>query len=137
MRRKFEPTGTQQIVFDAFGMTRIAGILPLGQYHIGDNDRASDGTAARLDQGHAHSRIGIEHGLHFFRVDLQPGEYDMRCSGIEGAGSMTLKITTGEARFVEVAARLGIGSARCTIFEATDQQGRSAIAHSKRAAEIK
>ena len=73
----------------------------------------------------------------YFRVDVQPGEYDMRCSGSEGAGSTTLRIAAGEVRFVEVAARLGLGSARCAIFEVTEQQGRSAIAHGKRAAEIR
>jgi hypothetical protein len=73
----------------------------------------------------------------YFRVDLKPGEYDMRCSGIEGAGSTAVRIAPGETRFVEVAARLGIGSARCAIFEVSEQQGRSAIAHSKRAAEIR
>jgi hypothetical protein len=73
----------------------------------------------------------------YFRVDLQPGDYDARCSGAENAGSTTVRIAPGETRFVEVAARLGFGSARCAIFEVTEQQARSAIAHGKRAAEIK
>jgi len=73
----------------------------------------------------------------YFRVNLEPGQYDLRCSSIEGAGSTTVRIATGETRFVEVAARLGIGSARCAVFEVAEQQGRAAIAHGSRAAEIK
>ena len=73
----------------------------------------------------------------YFRIDLQPGEYDARCSGTGAAQSTTIRIATGETRFVEVASRMGFGSTRCAIFEVTEQQGRSAIAHGKRAAEIK
>lgn len=73
----------------------------------------------------------------YFRVDLQPGDYDMRCSSTENSRSTTVSVATGETRFVEVAARIGLGAARCAVFEVPEQQGRSAIAHSKRAAEIR
>ena len=73
----------------------------------------------------------------YFRIDLQPGEYDARCSSTENAKSTTVKIATGEIRFVEIAPSLGFVVARCAISEVTEQQGRSAIAHGNRAAEIK
>lgn len=73
----------------------------------------------------------------YFRIDVQAGDYDMRCGSIESAASTTVRVAAGETHFVEVAARLGLGSARCAIFEVTEQQGRSAIAHSRRAAEIR
>jgi hypothetical protein len=73
----------------------------------------------------------------FFRVDLEPGDYDLRCSSMEGAGSATVRIAAGETRFVEVAARMGFGSARCAIFEVAAEQGRAAIANGRRAAETR
>ena len=72
----------------------------------------------------------------YFRVEVQPGDYDMRCSSSEGSGSTIVRIAAGETRYVEVAARLGLGSARCAIFEVSEQQGRSAVGHGRRAAEI-
>ena len=69
----------------------------------------------------------------YFRVDVQPSDYDMRCGATENSSSTTVSIATGETRFVEIATRF----ARCTILEVTEQQGRSAIAHGKRAAEIR
>ena len=73
----------------------------------------------------------------YFRIDLQPGEYDTRCSSTENSRSTTISIATGETRFVEIAPRFGVAVARCAIFEVPEQQGRSAITHGKRAAEIK
>ena len=95
------------------------------------------GAAIALNASVGQRMLGQLGPGNYFRVDLQPGDYDMRCSSTENSRSTTVSIATGETRFVEVAARIGLGAARCAVFEVTEQQGRSAIAHGKRAAEIK
>ena len=95
------------------------------------------GAAIALNASLGQRMLGQLGPDNYFRVDVQPGDYDTRCSSTENARSITVRIATGETRFVEFAPRFGFVVARCAIFEVTEQQGRSAIAHGKRAAEIK
>lgn len=72
----------------------------------------------------------------WFRVDLDPGRYDMRCSGGENSESTIVQLATGETRFVEAAVRMGMFAHRCGIFEVPPDKGRAAILAGRRAAEI-
>jgi len=95
------------------------------------------GAAIALNASVGQRMLGQLGPDNYFRVDDQPGDFDMRCSSTENSRSTTISIATGETRFVEIAPRFGFVVARCAISEVTEQQGRSAIAHGKRAAEIK
>ena len=95
------------------------------------------GAAIALNASLGQRMLGQLGPDNYFRVDILPGDYDMRCSSTENSRSTTVRIATGETRFVEIAPRFGFVVARCAISEVTEEQGRSAIAHGKRAAEIK
>ena len=73
----------------------------------------------------------------WFLVDVEPGQYDMRCSAGEGSDSKVVAIATGEIRYVEVAIRMGVMQPRCAVFEVTAEQGRNAVMGGKRAQEIR
>jgi hypothetical protein len=73
----------------------------------------------------------------WFRVDLDPGQYDIRCSGGENSDSKIIQLAAGEIRFVEMAIRLGLMAARCAVFETTPEKGRAAVLAGRRAAEIR
>jgi hypothetical protein len=72
----------------------------------------------------------------WFRIDLDPGRYDVRCSGGENSESVIVQLASGETRFVEAAVRLGMFAPRCGIFEVSPEKGRTAVLAGRRAAEI-
>lgn len=72
----------------------------------------------------------------WFKLDVEPGQYDMRCTA-ENTASTPLAIAAGETRYVETAVRMGLMAPRCAIFEVTSEVARPAILRGKRAAEIK
>jgi hypothetical protein len=73
----------------------------------------------------------------YFRVDLPPGAYNLRCNTSEVARVLSVQLDPGQIRFVEIAARHGINDARCAIFEVEAGKGRSAIMAGQRALEIR
>lgn len=72
----------------------------------------------------------------WFQLDVDPGQYDIRCTGGEGADSKIVAIASGETRYVEVAIRMGVIQPRCAVFEVMPEQGRKAVLGGKRAAVI-
>lgn len=73
----------------------------------------------------------------WFRVDVPPGTYDIRCLGQEASDSKMIELAVGEIRFVEAAMRLGFVAARCAVFEVDAAKGRQAVLSGKRAQEIR
>lgn len=72
----------------------------------------------------------------WFRIDVEPGTYDVRCTTPEASGSQSVQIASGETRFVEAAIRMGFVAPRCAVFEVAPEKGRSAVTGGKRAQEI-
>ena len=73
----------------------------------------------------------------WFLIDVEPGQYDMRCSAGEGSDSKIVGIAAGETRYVEVAMRMGVMQPRCAVFEVNAEQGQKAVMGGKRAQEIR
>ena len=72
----------------------------------------------------------------WFRIDVEPGTYDVRCTTPEASASKSVQIAPGETRFVEAAIRMGFVEPRCAVFEVAPEKGRSAVTGGKRAQEI-
>jgi len=73
----------------------------------------------------------------WFAIDVEPGQYDIRCNAGEGADSKIVAIAAGEIRYVEVAMRVGVMAPRCAVFEVAAAQGQKAVMGGKRAQEIR
>jgi len=73
----------------------------------------------------------------WFLVDVDPGQYDMRCNAPESSDSKIVAIAAGETRYVEVAIRMGLVQPRCAVFEVNAEQGQKAVLGGKRAQEIR
>ena len=71
----------------------------------------------------------------WFRIDVEPGTYDVRCMTPEASGSTSVQIASGETRFVEAAIRMGFVAPRCAVFEVAPEKGRAAVTGGKRAQE--
>lgn len=72
----------------------------------------------------------------WFRIDVEPGTYDIRCTTPEASDSKSFQIASGETRFVEAAIRMGFVAPRCAVFEVAPEKGRSAVVRGKRAQEV-
>jgi hypothetical protein len=72
----------------------------------------------------------------WFRIDVEPRTYDIRCTTPEASDSRSIQIASGETRFVEAAIRMGFVAPRCAVFEVAPEKGRSAVVVGKRAQEI-
>jgi hypothetical protein len=74
----------------------------------------------------------------WFRIDLDPGQYLIRCISKENNNDTNVQLRADEIRFVEMAARLGLPSRgpRCAVFETTPEKGRAAVLGGHRAAEL-
>jgi len=73
----------------------------------------------------------------WFRVDVPPGTYDVRCTAPEASDSKLIQVAAGEIRYVEVAMRMGFVTGRCAVFEVDAAKGRQAVSGGKRAQEIR
>jgi hypothetical protein len=69
----------------------------------------------------------------WFRIEVEPGTYQLRCTTAEASQLVQVAIAAGEIRFVEIAFRLGFTSPRCAIFEVMPEQGRKAVSAGRRA----
>jgi hypothetical protein len=73
----------------------------------------------------------------WFRLELEPGTYDVRCSGNENSNSTLVQLASGETRLIETGIRFGWVSPRCSVFEVPAVTARPAVLANKRAREIR
>ena len=69
----------------------------------------------------------------WFRIDVEPGTQQLRCTTPEASEALQPQIAAGEIRFVEIAIRIGWAAPRCAIFEVTGDKGRAAVLAGRRA----
>jgi hypothetical protein len=72
----------------------------------------------------------------WFRIDLDPGQYVIRCTSKENSDDRNVQLAADEIRFVEIAPRFGIRSPRCAVVETSPEIGRVAVWAGRRAAEL-
>ncbi len=72
----------------------------------------------------------------YFRLDLDAGEYDVRCMG-ENTVSVPMRLARGETRFLSVSPRLGVASSRCSAVEVDAAKGHAGVMSGQRAHEIR
>jgi hypothetical protein len=71
----------------------------------------------------------------WFRVELPPGNYDVRASGRDGSGSLDISLTAGQTRYLAVKeANWAVGG---TVTELPLDQGRLLVMSGQRAREIR
>jgi TPR repeat protein len=63
----------------------------------------------------------------WLRRDLEPGQYDVRCTGGENSASTIVALTAGETRFVGVTAGIGWAAPRCALAEVAAAEGRAGV----------
>lgn len=73
----------------------------------------------------------------WFRVDVAPGNLDVRCAGGEGSKFASVTLAAGETRFVETRATTGWWGSRCEIGEIADAAGRDLVRRGQRAIELR
>jgi hypothetical protein len=69
----------------------------------------------------------------WFRIDLDPGSQQLRCTTAEASEALQVQVGAAEIRFVEVAIRIGLAAPRCAISEVSPEKGQAAIRAGRRA----
>jgi hypothetical protein len=82
------------------------------------------------------SRLGALAQDTWFRVDRDPGQYEIRCTSAENSQASIVQLAADEIRFVEIALRFGIRTPRCAVVETTSENGRVAVLAGRRAQEL-
>lgn len=72
----------------------------------------------------------------WFLIELEPGEYDVRCNA-ENSASAIVRIGPGETRFVDVSPAFGVMAPRCSVVETNAQQGQQGVLAGNRARAIR
>jgi hypothetical protein len=82
------------------------------------------------------NRLGALAQDTWFRVELDPGQYVIRCTSAENSQASIVHLAADEIRLVEIAPRFGIRTARCAVVETTPENGRVAVLAGRRAREL-
>lgn len=72
----------------------------------------------------------------WFRVELAPGQYDLRCLGGENQGNLVVTLASQETRFVEIEPGSGWVNYRCHLIEVDANRGRDGVLRGSRAAAL-
>lgn len=72
----------------------------------------------------------------WFRIELAPGQYDLRCLGGENQGNLVVTLATQETRFVEIEPGSGWVNYRCHLIEVDADRGRDGVLRGNRAAAL-
>lgn len=72
----------------------------------------------------------------YFRLEMAPGDYEIRCTGVNTV-AVPVRLMPNGTSFVEIAARVAIGGSGCAASEVTAAAGQSAILRGRRAQEVR
>jgi hypothetical protein len=61
----------------------------------------------------------------WFRADLPPGRYEVRCTTPEASSATEVDLQPGNTKFIEAGARMGVFAHRCAVEE--NRAARAAI----------
>jgi hypothetical protein len=82
------------------------------------------------------SRVGALAQDTWFRVDLDPGQYEIGCTSAENSEARIVQLAADEIRFIEIEPRFGIRTPRCAVVETTPENGRAGVLAGRRAQEL-
>jgi hypothetical protein len=72
----------------------------------------------------------------FFRLEMAPGDYEIRCTA-QNTAAVPVRLAPNGTSFVEIAARIGVGGTQCATSEVSPTVGHSAILRGRRAQEVR
>ena len=98
--------------------------------------RDSTGSSTALNVSLGTRMLGALAGNTWFRIEVAPGSYDVRCNA-ENVASAVVAVAVGETRFVETVIGIGMTAPRCRINEVAATVGRPAVLTGKQAAELR
>lgn len=79
--------------------------------------------------------LGFLKGYSWFRVDLDPGRYVVRCTSKENTEYKIIDLVADQIHFAEITSRIGLTSPRCFVLGSSTQEGRAGVLAGHRAAE--
>ena len=91
------------------------------------------GAAVKMSVWEGHRTLGTLAHDTWLRVDLDPGQYVIRCTGGENGDSAVVQLGPGEIRFVDLTWRFGLMVPRCGALETNADKGRPAVLAGRRA----
>jgi hypothetical protein len=98
--------------------------------------RDATGSSTALNVSLGAQMLGALAGNTWFRVEVEPGQYDIRCNA-ENVANAVVAIAAGETRFVETVVGIGWVAPRCRIAEVAPSIGRPVVLAGHQAAPLR